>query len=250
MDAPSVVIVRPPDDATRRLWSLILSLAEKFGAEREWTLVGGLMVQLHGFEHDDDPRPTADVDVLGAAKRPPKMTEAMAAVLIELGAEVAEPPRSDPKLGYRFEFEGEIVELLGPDGLRSDPKTTGGLKTFQVPGGSQALRRTEIVLVSLDGSDPVAVRRPDLLGAILIKARVVAKRREEKFASDREDLIRLLGYVEDPRRMADEMAKSEEAWLRGVSGELDFDDPALSGLFPARTLEQARQAFALLTDGD
>ena len=247
MDVPRVVVITPPDDATRRLWRLILSLAEKFGAEREWTLVGGLMVQLHGFEHEDDPRPTADIDVLGAAKRPPRMTETMAAVLVELGAEVADPPRSDPKLGYRFEFEDEIIELLGPDGLRTDPKTTGGLKTFQASGGTQALRRTEVVLVSLDGSDPVAVRRPDLLGAILIKARVVAKRREEKFASDREDLIRLLGYVGDPRRMADEMTKSEKSWLRGISGEIDFGDPALPEPFPAQTLEQARQAFVLLT---
>lgn len=249
MDSPTVVIVRSPDDSTRRLWRLILLLAEKFGAEREWTLVGGLMVQLHGFERDDDPRPTADIDVLGAARRPPKMTETMAAMLVDLGAEVADPPRSDPKLGYRFEFEGEIIELLGPDGLRTDPKTISGLRTFQASGGTQALGRTEVVLVSLDGSDPVAVRRPDLLGAILIKARVVAKRREEKFASDREDLIRLLGYVEDPRRMVDEMTGKEKNWLRSVSGDVDFDDPALSELFPAQNLEQARQAFALLTRG-
>lgn len=248
MDDPTVVvIVRPPDDATRRLWSLVLSLAEKFGAEREWTLVGGLMVQLHGFERDDDPRPTADIDVLGAAKRPPRMTETMAALLVELGAEVADPPRSDPRLGYRFEFEGEIVELLGPDGLRTDPQTTGGLRTSQASGGTQALRRTEVVLVSLDGPDPVAVRRPDLLGAILIKARVVAKHREEKFASDREDLIRLLGYVEDPRRTADEMAKTEKGWLRDLEATIDFDDASLTELFPAATLEQARQAFVLLT---
>lgn len=160
MEARRTVVVRPRDDATRRLWALVLSLAEKFGADREWTLVGGLMVQLHGFERDDDPRLTADIDVLGAARRPPRMTETMAALLVELGAEIADPPRSDPKLGYRFEFDGEIVELLGPDGLRSDPKTTGGLRTFQASGGTQALRRTEVVLVSLDGSDPVAVRRP------------------------------------------------------------------------------------------
>jgi hypothetical protein len=247
MDDSAAVIVRPPDQATRRLWSLILSLAEKFGAEREWTLVGGLMVQLHGFERDDDPRPTADIDVLGAAKRPPRMTETMAGLLLELGAEVADPPRSDPKLGYRFEFEGEIVELLGPDGLRTDPRTTGGLRTFQASGGSQALHRTEVVMVSLDGADPVAVRRPDLLGAILIKARVVTKRREQKFASDREDLIRLLGYAEDPRRMADEMSKKEKGWLRDLEDTIDFDDASLTELFSAATLTQARQAFVLLT---
>jgi hypothetical protein len=247
MGAPSVVVVRPTDNGGRRLWELILSLAEKFGAEREWALVGGLMVQLHGFEHDDDPRPTADIDVLGAARKPPRMTEAMAALLIELGAEVADPPRSNPKLGYRFEIEGEIIELLGPDGLRADPKTTAGLRTFQAAGGTQALRRTEVVLVSLDGNDPVAVRRPNLLGAILIKARVVAKHREDKFASDRQDLIRLLGYAEDPRRLAGDMTRKEKGWLRDISDQLAFGDSTLAELFPDRTLERARQAFVLLT---
>ncbi|MBS1860232.1 MAG: hypothetical protein JSS68_00830 [Actinobacteria bacterium] len=97
------------------------------------------------------------------------MTEKIASRLIELGAEIVDPPRSHPKLGYRFELEGETVELLGPDGLRADPQTAPGLTTFQAAGGSQALRRTEVVLVSLDGAAPIAVRRPDLLGAILIK---------------------------------------------------------------------------------
>ena len=59
MEARSVVVIRPIDDASRRLWKLVLSLAVEFGADREWSLVGGLMVQLHGFEHDDDPRPSA-----------------------------------------------------------------------------------------------------------------------------------------------------------------------------------------------
>jgi hypothetical protein len=247
MDAPPLILVQPIDDAARRLWELVLSLAREFGAEREWSLVGGLMVQLHGFEHDDDPRPTADIDVLAAARRPPKMTETMAALLIELGDELADPPRSDPKLGYRFEFEGETVELLGPDGLRSDPATTAGLKTFQVAGGTQALHRTEIVLVSLGGAEPVAVRRPNLLGAILIKARVVVKRRGEKFVSDREDLIRLLSYVEDPRGLIDDMGKKEQGWLRDISEEIDFDEASLEELFPARALERARQAFVLMT---
>jgi hypothetical protein len=155
MEDQLLVVVRPRDEATRRLWALVLSLADKFGPDREWTLVGGLMVQLHGYEHDDDPRPTADIDILGAARRPPRMTETLAAMLVELGAEIADPPRSNPKLGYRFEFEGETVELLGPDGLRADPKTIAGLETFQVPGGTQALHRTEVVLVSLDGA-PIA----------------------------------------------------------------------------------------------
>jgi hypothetical protein len=143
MTEPKVVVIPPLAEDGRRLWVLLLSMAGEFGPDREWSLIGGLMVQLHAFEQYDGPRPTADIDLLGGAKRSPRMTEAMASLLVERGAEIAEPPRSNPDLGYRFEFEGETVELLGPDGLRSDPKTIGGLTTFQAAGGSQALRRTE-----------------------------------------------------------------------------------------------------------
>jgi hypothetical protein len=176
------------------------------------------------------------------------MTEQIAALLAEKGAEVSMPPRSDPQLGYRFELDGERVEVLGPDGLKKDPKTLPGLTTFQVSGGSQALQRTEVVLVSLSGAPPVAVRRPSLLGAILIKARVVAKRRKEKFSSDLEDLIRLLSYVEDPRGLAsaEQLKSSEKRWLRDVEGLLDSDDAAVAAPFPAGVLERAQQAFRLL----
>jgi hypothetical protein len=207
------------------------------------------MVQLHGFEREDDLRPTVDIDILGAARKPPAMTEQIASVLVGKGAEVVMPPRSKPELGYRFQLDGEVVEILGPDGLRADPKTVGGLRTFQVSGGSQALRRTEVVLVQLADAQPVAVRRPSLLGAILIKARVVAKHRKEKFHSDRQDLIRLLSYVEDPRALAreEQLKSSERKWLRNVDAALNFDDAALAAVFPSDTLERAQQAFQLLS---
>jgi hypothetical protein len=246
---PPIICIDAAEPEAQRLWSLALELAEALGAEREWSLIGGLMVQLHGFEHDDDLRPTVDIDLLGAARRPPAMTEQMASLLTERGGEVAIPPRSNPEMGYRFEIDGEIVEILGPDGLKSDPKTLDGLTTLQVSGGTQALRRTEVVLVSLDGSPPVAMRRPNLLGAILIKARAIAKRRKKKFDSDRQDLIRLLSYVEDPRGLAhDEQLKaSERTWLRNIEADLNFGDPVLTPLFPVATLERAQAAFRLLS---
>jgi hypothetical protein len=225
-----------------------LDLAEAFGADMDWSLIGGLMVQLHGVQHDDDPRPTVDIDVLGDARRRPVMTERMAQILIDRGGEVAMPPRSNKKLGYRFEIDGEVVEILGPDGLTSDPKTVNGLTTFQVPGGTQALGRTEIVLVSLDGAPPRKLRRPNLLGAILIKARVVAKERREKFDSDRQDLIRLLSYVEDPRGLAahEGLKGSEKRWLRKIEKKLDAADPTVAQLASADVVERAHQALALL----
>lgn len=247
-EPPSIIRVDPVAPEAHRLWTLLLELAEALGTERQWSLIGGLMVQLHGYEQDDDLRPTVDIDLLGAARKPPAMTEQMAALLDKRGAKIAMPPRSDPRLGYRFELDGEIVEVLGPDGLKNDPKTLAGLTTFQVSGGTQALRRTEVVLVSLGGAPPVAVRRPSLLGAILIKSRVVAKRRKEKFASDREDLIRLLSYVEDPRKLAveEQLTISEKRWLQNVEALMDFGHTGVASLFPAAVLERAWQALRLM----
>jgi len=248
VDRTSIIRVDPIAPGARRLWSMTLELAEALGAEQQWSLNGGLMVQLHGHEHSDEPRPTVDIDLLGAARKPPAMTEQIAELLAERGAEVAMPPRSDPRLGYRFELDGEVVEVLGPDGLKNNPKTLAGLTTFQVSGGSQALRRTEVILVSLGGAPPVAVRRPSLLGAILIKARVAAKRRKEKFASDREDLIRLLSYVEDPRGLASngQLKASEKRWLLDVEVLLEFGDADIAALFPPAVLQRAQQALRLL----
>ncbi len=103
--------------------------------------------------------------------------------------------------------------------------------------------------MSLDGKQPVEVRRPSLLGAILVKARVVATKRQGKHASDRQDLIRLLSLVEDPRALAasDRIKKTEKRWLRDVQSPLDFEDAALTNLFPSAAIANAEQAYRLLT---
>jgi len=251
---PPIIHINPAEPKARRLWSLALEIAEAVGPDGEWSLIGGLMVQLHGFEHNDGLRPTVDIDILAAARKPPAMTEEIASLLTRRGAQVAMPPRSNPALGYRFELHGEVIEILGPDGLKTDPKTVGGLTTFQASGGTKEPRRTEIVPVSLDGSPPVAIRRPNLLGAILIKARVVAERRKEKFDSDRQDLIRLLSYVDDPRALAreEQLKRSEKRWLRKIEGALAFDPSPAANPFPAKelfpsiALKRAEQSFRLL----
>jgi len=221
--SPRTIEISPPDEDSMRLWTLTLDLADSFG-DRDWVLVGGLMVQLHGFEREDEPRLTEDIDVLGEARRSPRSTARLARIIEERGGEVRMPPRSNEQLGYRFELEGQVIEVLGPDGLKADPPTLGKLTTLQIDGGRQALHRAETVLVVLGERPPAPIRRPDLLGAILLKARVVAVKRPDKFDSDREDLIRLLTYVDDPRELAETggLTRNERGWLRRVDPLLDF----------------------------
>jgi hypothetical protein len=241
----TVVNVDPPNAEAKRLWKSALELAQDFGIDERWALVGGLMVQLHAIERDRTARLTADIDFLGDSRQRPAMTVRMAEAVKERGGEMAMPPVSNENLGYRFEVNGSIIEILGSDGVRRDPKTLGRYTTFQVPGGTQALVRSEVILVSLDGAEPVPIRRPNLLGAILIKARVVKKQRD-KFESDRQDLIRLLGFVEDPRALAGELKGKERKWLRNVEELLAWGDSGLADLFTGGDLSAAEDAYRLL----
>lgn len=237
----------PPTNEAKRLWRTLGELAAKFGADQDWCLIGGLMVQLHAYEHGSDSRPTSDIDVLGDARRRPSMTERIAQILKDLGGELSVPPSTDERIGYQFEVQGETVEVLGPEGLKDYPRTLGSLETIMVGGGTQALNRTEKVAISIDGAKPVVVRRPRLLGAILIKARALAAVRD-KLAEHRQDLVRLLSLVDDPRALAESerLTGKERTWIEAVEKDLAFDDPVLLELFSETEVKRARQAFTLL----
>lgn len=243
MEQP-VIPVQPADDVTRSLWMRVAALAEEFGVDQKWCLVGGLMVQLHAFEHAGNPRPTSDIDILADARGRSSMTQRLAERLDKLGARLTDPPTTDPNLGYQFEIGDQIVEILGPDGLKKPPRTLGKYETIQVAGGSQALNRTETVVISIDKQHPTEIRRPTLLGAILLKARalIVHSRPEDQ----RQDLILLLSFVEDPRSAAADLRGSERKWLRDARADLNLDDPQLQDRFSETQLRQARLALELL----
>jgi hypothetical protein len=91
-DPPVVHIVAPPE-SSRRLWERTLELASALGEETRWALVGGLMVQLHAFEHQANARLTDDIDVLGDSRRRPSMTKEIAELLRRRGGQMATPSR-------------------------------------------------------------------------------------------------------------------------------------------------------------
>jgi hypothetical protein len=76
---------------------------------------------------------------------------------------------------------------------------------------------------------------------VLIKARALLVHHEPE--AQREDLLRLLSLVEDPRVMASEISRSERRWLRCAEPHLRFDDPSN---LPAVAVRRARQTFRLL----
>lgn len=242
-----MIRVDPPTEDARKLWLALGELAEAFGRDTGWCLVGGLMVQLHAYEHGASVRPTEDIDLLGDARQRPSGTEALARVVSERGGDPATPPGTDPTLGYRFEVGGQLVEILGPEGLRSAAKTVGNLETIEVRGGTQALRRAETVTVSIAGGPPTDIRRPNLLGAILLKARALKVARE-KATDHRDDLIVLLALVDDPETFAERegLTTSERRWLREAREDLEVQAGDVGHLVTEGQLRRARLALELM----
>jgi hypothetical protein len=144
-----------------------------------WTLIGGLMVQLHGVAAGlPVVRPTNDVDVLLHVENGPGRAAEVTRGLEQLGYRLA--PSIDPRTGtaHRFLRGAAVVDLVGSvvDVVAADhvpPKALERIRGFdlvQVAGGTQALRRTVLAELAITGSGETTVSVPDAFGALILKA--------------------------------------------------------------------------------
>lgn len=233
------------DPYAMELWRTVAKVAAAFGEDRRWCLVGGLMVALFAIEAQQAQRATTDIDVLADARARPSGTAWATGRLEALGATLHEQQEFEGEHGFRFALDGQIVDVLAPDGLgRSGAITTGKLQTIQIPGGTQALNRIEVVEIVVD-SEAVALRRPTLIAAILLKARSL--RVHSRPDDQRHDLITLLSLLEDPRAARAEITTKEIGWMRSISDRLSIDDPSFQESFEADRLRAARAVYRVLT---
>jgi hypothetical protein len=224
------------DEQTLRLWEALGELAQRLPGE--WTLIGGLMVQLHAVEHGiTDVRATIDIDILGQA-RPQGTLSRIDTALQREGFELIGPDLDG--YAHRYQRDQLIVDVLAPDGIKPPARLSASHKAVGVPGGSQALSRSEAVTVIIRGRS-FELRRPTLLGAILIKTRSLMVHSDPD--TQREDVLRLLALIDDPRQTSAELRKAERRWLRAAEQRLNLDGP--STLDP-ETTRRAALAYRLL----
>ena len=194
-----------------QLWQVMLTLADEL--PEHWTLIGGQMVLLHALENGVEPtRVSTDLDALlnfrAISHAIPEFVSCLQSLDFE--ADGASPDG----VAHRYRRGELMVDVLVPEGLgiradlRTDPPSPE--RTLEVPGGTQALNRTELLPVQL-GDRSGYVPRPSLLGAIIGKALAVDL--DDVPRSQREDLALLLSLVDDPFEMAAELIGKDKKRL-------------------------------------
>lgn len=217
-----MIVLPAGSDGEVALWHTLLDLAQRTG---DWTLIGARMVELHAAEAGRILlRTSLDGDVLADARSHPNDVRRVAQILLADDFKLEEP--SYMGVGHAFVKGGVEIDLLAPEhlGPRSERARTTmqGARTVEVPGGRQALGRTERVAVRIAGREGV-IPRPDLLGAILLKARAVEV--DDVPENQRGDLALLLSLVLDPDELRQQLKGRERQWI-GRRRELDDPDAA------------------------
>ncbi|MFD4431471.1 hypothetical protein [Nocardia sp. NPDC058497] len=135
-----------------------------------WTLIGGLMVQIHAIHAGLPPtRATVDVDMVLHIETGATTFSRASYVLEQLGYSLVIPD-SRRSFVHRFERPGAQVDVMVADNLapRHQP-TVAGRRVFAVPAGTSALRKTVNCHIKPDRGYPVTFSIPDPLGALVLK---------------------------------------------------------------------------------
>ena len=201
------------------------------------------MVLLHALEHGAaPPRVSTDLDVLVNAR---VVTGGVRDFVIAIeGVGFVLDGASPDGIAHRYRRSGVSVDVLAPEGLgpRTDLTTTPPGRTLEVPGGTQALDRTELVPVVF-GDQTGSVPRPSLLGAIVGKAVAVVV--DDVPDAQRLDLALLLSLVADPIELADQLTQKDRQRLEARIEMTDAGQLAWSRL-PADAADRGRAALQLL----
>lgn len=176
-----------------------------------WTLIGGLMVLLHCLENEaPNVRPTEDADIAVSVFTHPRALTHMTSELRDAGFTDQTPPAlpDDPQLSYRWVRDQVRIDVAVPPKAskqRTTPTTVTGRPAIELIATQQALRRTERLPVAI-GQRRGELRRPDLLGAIVIKAAAALHDRRDP-DRHRQDLVTLADILAFTGRHADYAAQ-------------------------------------------
>lgn len=247
-------------------WPNVAEIADVLPAAG-WTLVGGLMTQLHAIHHGlGTTRPTNDVDIVLHIETTRGVAAETAAALGTLGYQLR--PGFDPRSGTAHRFyrgsstidrvtddpaahgeRDEVVDVLVAD--HHAPRVAerlAGHEMIRIEGGTQALRRTINARLEIVTGTTTTISVPNPFGALILKA--AAYRTDSR---DRErhlnDAVALLACIDDPFAERDGFAGSDRSRLLMLRERLAPGDSTWSILSDqART--DAETALDILAASD
>jgi len=239
-----VIDLPPLLDLEDALWTALMDISSLH--PEGWTLVGGQMVLLHALEAGAlPPRASRDLDLVVDARLRPPQVPRMAEVFDELGFALTDV--SPGGEAHRFTRGPVSIDLLATEGAgaRANLGVGSGASTISVEGGTFALSRTELVEVSSGGRSG-CVPRPDVAGALLIKARAAKLDRRRGPERHLRDLAFLLSLVAAPLEVRDALGKKNRHHLAALVSLHDPDHEAW-GLLDPQPRADAISAHGIIT---
>lgn len=162
-------------------WPNVAEIAAVLPHEK-WTLVGGLMAQLHGIHRGIGAlRPTNDVDIVLHVETTRGIASEAARALESIGYECKPSIDKRNNIAHRFTRAESHVDLVASatdvvDVLVADhaaPRVIEKLRgkdMMAIEGGTQALRRTINARLQITPGRTTSVSVPSPFGALILKA--------------------------------------------------------------------------------
>lgn len=237
-------------------WPSVAELADALPTG-SWTLVGGLMTQLHTVHRGlGIVRATNDVDIVLHIEAQRGLPAATATALEMLGYRLQ--PSIDPRnsIAHRFVRGSTAIDLVTDepeeqiDVLIADhpaPKVIErlrGREMVRIEGGTQALRRTINARLEITPGVIATISVPRPFGALILKAAAYATDSRDR---DRHlfDAAALLACIEDPFDERDNFTGSDRRRVATLEKALTPDHGAWRQL-PSAYRADAQSALTIL----
>lgn len=237
-------------------WPSVAELADALPVG-SWTLVGGLMTQLHTIHRGlGVVRPTNDVDIVLHIETQRGVPTKVAIALEALGYQLQQSIDPRTTTAHRFVRGTTTIDVVaGPgedhvDVLIADhaaPRVVERLRgrdMIRIEGGTQALRRTVNARLEISAGVVTTISVPRPFGALILKSAAYSADSRDR---DRHlfDAAALLACVDDPFVERAELTGSDRRRLATLATRLDEAHPAWRAL-PEDDRTQARLSLEIL----
>lgn len=257
---PAIVVATAPGGWPDP-WPNVAEIASVLPTDK-WTLVGGLMTQLHSINRGlGIVRPTNDVDIVLHVETSPGVAQQALAALHSRRYELRRAFDPRDSTAHRFhrgrtridlvtdspEELGEVVDVVVSD--HHAPKASqrlAGRDMVRIEGGTQALRRTITARLEIHPGTLTSISVPAPLGALILKA---AAYTTDSRDPDRHlhDAVALLACIDDPFAEREHFAGSDRSRLLRLRERLAPGDVAWTILTDQHRVD-AETALEVLTD--